>query len=164
MFNSFGMPQYQPNAPIYGGMNTVQRIQQQEPIVRCYFVNSKEELDMVRPEYNTIYIGINPTTKEIYTKQLNNNGMVDVFRYAQKSSEVVSENKDIKSIIEKLENIEKRMEAMNSYEPDTNVSKSNNARQNAKYSGNARIQPNDDGKNTPTTNANASEFSTVKGI
>ena len=100
MFNNY--PYIQPQQMVYP--STVQRL---EPIVKCWFVRDKAELDNIRPEWNTIYIGINKNTKEIYTKQMRNDGLTDFFVYNQ--SETLTEKSDMKTIIEKLKEIELKL-------------------------------------------------------
>ena len=143
---------YIPQMAFNPQMQTVQRMQPVEPIVKCWFVNSKQEFDVLRADYNTIYIGINKTTKEIYTKQLLNNGTTEFLSYNQQKA-IVEENDDIKSILQKLSNIEKRLGG--SYERnDTNVSATGNVGADAKQSANANVSTNDAGKEQNGTNAN----------
>lgn len=143
---------YIPQMTFNPQMQTVQRMQPVEPIVKCWFVNSKQEFDVLRADYNTIYIGINKTTKEIYTKQLLNNGTTEFLSYNQQKA-IVEENDDIKSILQKLSNIEKRLGG--SYERnDTNVSATGNVGTDAKQSANANVPPNDAWKEPTGTNAN----------
>jgi hypothetical protein len=97
-----------PQQPMANQYQTIQRFNQ-EPVVRCWFVNDKKEFDTIRAEWNTIYIGINKTSKEIYTKQMTTNGTVDFFTYNQQAQETVQENADIKEILQKLKNIETRL-------------------------------------------------------
>lgn len=99
---------YMPQQPMANQYQTIQRFNQ-EPVVRCWFVNDKKEFDTIRAEWNTIYIGINKTSKEIYTKQMTTNGTVDFFTYNQQAQETVQENADIKEILQKLKNIEIRL-------------------------------------------------------
>lgn len=99
---------YIPQQPMANQYQTIQRFNQ-EPVVRCWFVNDKKEFDTIRAEWNTIYIGINKTSKEIYTKQMTTNGTVDFFTYNQQAQETVQENSDIKEILQKLKNIETRL-------------------------------------------------------
>ena len=99
---------YIPQQPMANQYQTIQRFNQ-EPVVRCWFVNDKKEFDTIRAEWNTIYIGINKTSKEIYTKQMTTNGTVDFFTYNQQAQETVQENADIKEILQKLKNIETRL-------------------------------------------------------
>lgn len=105
MFNPYP---YIPQQPMANQYQTIQRFNQ-EPVVRCWFVNDKKEFDTIRAEWNTIYIGINKTSKEIYTKQMTTNGTVDFFTYNQQAQETVQENADIKEILQKLKNIETRL-------------------------------------------------------
>lgn len=143
---------YIPQMTFNPQMQTVQRMQPVEPIAKCWFVNSKQEFDVLRADYNTIYIGINKTTKEIYTKQLLNNGTTEFLSYNQQKA-IVEENDDIKSILQKLSNIEKRLGG--SYERnDTNVSATGNVGTDAKQSANANVSTNDAGKEPNGTNAN----------
>ena len=109
--------------PYINQVNTIQHIQKPEASVRCFFVSCKEDLDQLKPEWNTVYIGINKQTNEIYTRQLRNDGLIDSLVYKQSLLESKSEQTESQSILEKLTQIEHRLEQMNvnNKRPDTEI-------------------------------------------
>lgn len=77
-------------------------------------VNSKDDMDLIQPQLNVIYFGINKGAKEIYTKQLNNNGLIDSHIYTQTSNEISKDSNQ--SILECLERIESKLNRENQNE------------------------------------------------
>lgn len=80
---------------------------------RCFFVSSADDMKNVPAELNVVNIGINKNANEIYTKQLRNDGLVDLFVYKQSLIESKSEKTETQAIIEKLSSIEQKLENMN---------------------------------------------------
>lgn len=80
---------------------------QQNISIQCGTVNNKDEMDSIQPQLNVIYMGINKNAKEIYTKQLNNNGLIDFYVYSQTSNEISKDSNQ--SILECLERIESKL-------------------------------------------------------
>lgn len=143
----FGQFNYQIpyQTPMQQPMQTVQRMHPLEPMVKCWFVNNKQEFDVIRADYNTIFIGINTATKEIYTKQLMNNGTTEFLTYNQQQAETVEENNDIKAILQKLSNIENKLGGSNESNA-TNVNATNNVRSVQQQPTNANVSTNDAGQ------------------
>ena len=83
---------------------TIQKIQQIQPQVLTYFANSLQDMNKIQVNPNVIYIGINSSTKEIYTKQMSNDGLVNVDIY--KIFEGKQEQNEIHEILERLKTIE----------------------------------------------------------
>ncbi len=75
--------------------------------IQCGTVNSKDDMDSIQPQLNVIYMGINKSANEIYTKQLNNNGLIDSHIYTQTSNEISKDSNQ--SILECLERIESKL-------------------------------------------------------
>ena len=73
--------------------------------VQCYYVSSPKDLDKIQVSYGTLYIGINNDKKEIYIKQMNNNGLIDLNTYAMQSGE--QQKNEYTVILEKLDELTK---------------------------------------------------------
>jgi len=73
---------------------------------RCFFVGSVDDMKNIQAELNVVNIGINKNANEIYTKQLRDDGLVDLFVYKINVP-------DAEAIIEKLSSIEQKMEKLN---------------------------------------------------
>lgn len=86
---------------------TIQTIKPTNPQVQCYFVNAKSELQNIQVVPNTYYIGINRQSKEIYLRTWNNDGMIDFDTYSL--AEGKQESTDIKTILDKIQNLEARL-------------------------------------------------------
>jgi len=73
--------------------------------VQCFYVNSPQDMDKINPSADTLYIGINLSAKEVYLKQLNGLGLIDVDTYVKSSGE--QQKNDITKILDKLDEIMK---------------------------------------------------------
>lgn len=103
---------------------TIQTIRPTNPQVQCYFVGNKSEMQNIQVVPNTYYIGINRQSKEIYLRTWNNDGMIDFDTYSL--AEGKQESTDIKTILDKIQNIENRlMEGKDVQSTNNNIS--NNA-------------------------------------
>lgn len=113
----------------YIGANTIQPPQ---PQIQCFFVGSKDDAKNIQVQLNTIYIAINKADKEIYVKQLNNDGNIDFMTYKDETFFKKEEPKQEKDYTEyfatltsKLDNIEKNIK-----EKQNNFYKQNKPRNN----------------------------------
>lgn len=121
---------------------------------QCYFVNDMRDLEQIRPSLNTMYVGINKDKNEIYVRQLNTNGLIDVNTYGLKSG--TQEKDQYATILERLERIE------NKFNVKGQQDERNNANANAtvytgsaqQYAGTGTNQPNVSGQISPTTVGN----------
>lgn len=111
---------------------------------RCFFVGSMEDMKNIQAELNVVNIGINKNTKEIYTKQLRNDGLVDSFVYKV-------DVPDTKEILEKLALIEKRLDQYVNTSGNSGTADAGNVCQPP---GNAAVQSDDAGQKSAATNAN----------
>ena len=111
---------------------------------RCFFVGSMEDMKNIQAELNVVNIGINKNTREIYTKQLRNDGLVDSFVYKV-------DVPDTKTILDKLALIEKRLDQ---YVNTSGNSGSVDAGNVCQSPGDAAIQSDDAGQKSAATNAN----------
>lgn len=136
------MSQYQQMPQTFQSYNSLTQPTQ------CYFVNSKDEMQKIQAIPGTVYIGINKQSKEIYTRSWNNDGMIDFDTYSLSKGE--QETSELKTILDKLNNIEVKIKEMSHEHYDTNV----NATNNAESPNVTIIQSNDARKNKRTTDAN----------
>lgn len=104
---------------------TIQTIKPSNPQVQCYFVSAKNEMQGIQVVPNTYYIGINRQSKEIYLRTWNNDGMIDFDTYSLLEGK--QESTDIKTILDKIQNIETRLMEKSDVQP-TNNSITNDAR------------------------------------
>ena len=79
-------------------------------MVQCYSVSAKSEIDGIHPQLNVMYVGFNKVANEIYTKQLNNNGLIDSYTYSLTSNEKLEQKDGIQNIAECLERIENKLD------------------------------------------------------
>lgn len=103
---------------------TIQQIQQIQPQVMTYFANALQDMNNIQVNPNIIYVGINQQTKEIYTKQMNTDGITETNIY--KISDGKQEQNIMNTIIDKLNNLEKRMGEMSNERYSTNVNANGN--------------------------------------
>lgn len=77
----------------------------------CFFVKTPN--DLVRSDImpNVFYLGINRDSKEIYVRRMNNDGNIEVETYQLSSG--VEEKTDLKLIVDRLNEIEKKLEVRN---------------------------------------------------
>lgn len=109
-------------------IQTIQNSQMLNPQAVCYFVMAKDEMQGLKVEPNTLYIGINKQSKEMYVRSWNNDGNIDFNTYAL--AENKQEESELKMIVNKLNVIEEKLNERN----DTNANAKYNDRANAKQS------------------------------
>jgi hypothetical protein len=141
-YANYPIPQYQPQMP------QIQNIQPQSPLVKCFFVSGKNELQNLQVEPNVVYIGINKTTKEIYLKSWNNNGIIESETYT--IAEEVSEETELQQIMKRLKNIEDKLDERNV----TNVAPTSNDGSDTEKPANGTVQSNDERKERRTAKGN----------
>ncbi len=78
-----------------------------QPQASCYFVKAPSDLNSINVMPNTFYLGINAEANEIYVRKMNNDGLVDVKTYSLQSEK--KEKTDIKTLLDRLDNIDKRI-------------------------------------------------------
>ena len=123
-------PQEQSSA-VGSPIQTIQNSQMLNPQAVCYFVMAKDEMQGLKVEPNTLYIGINKQSKEMYVRSWNNDGNIDFNTYTL--AENKQEESELKMIVNKLNAIEEKLNERN----DTNA--------NAKYNGRANAKQSNDG-------------------
>ena len=87
------------------GVPVMQAPNTQAP-VQCFAVNSREEANRIPIQIGVMYVIINKAEKEIYVKQYNNDGLIDMSIYKDEKNIVqpVKEEKDYTSLFADLSN------------------------------------------------------------
>ena len=85
----------------------VQSIQQVQKTAQFYNVESAGELDGIKPALNVLYVGFNKKKKEIYVKQLTNDGLISLETYGLADDK--KEKSEFETILEKINNLEKKL-------------------------------------------------------
>ena len=94
------MPQIAQQVPV----QTIQRIQKS---AEFYTVENAQELDGIKPTLNVLYVGFNKNKKEIYVKQLTNDGLISVETYNLADDK--KQKSEYETILEKINNIESKL-------------------------------------------------------
>ena len=92
--------QAQPTMPV----QPIQTIQQSAQV---YFVEDPKSLDNIRPSLNVMYVGINTKNKELYIKQLTNDGTVATDKYAL--AENKKEKGDLDIVLDRITELERKL-------------------------------------------------------
>lgn len=89
----------------YNGVPVMQAPTTQAP-VQCFAVNSREEANRIPIQIGVMYVIINKAEKEIYVKQYNNDGLIDMDIYKDEKNIVqpIKEEKDYTSLFTDLSN------------------------------------------------------------
>lgn len=95
---------YYPQSTLPMPVQPIQTIQQSAQV---YFIEDPRSLDGIRPTLNVLYVGINTKNKELYIKQLTNDGTVAVDKY------VLAENKkekgDLDVVLDRISELERKL-------------------------------------------------------
>ena len=99
--NNYGYPYYN-----NGGGMPIQTPSTLQTSVQCFAVNSREEANRIPIQIGIMYVIINKAQKEIYIKQYNNDGLIDMDIYKDEKNIVqpVKEEKDYTSLFTDLSN------------------------------------------------------------
>ena len=103
-YNNQFMPQ--PCMPMQS-VPVQQAIQQVQKSAQFYTVESAQELDGIRPILNVLYVGFNKNKKEIYLKQLTNDGLVSVETYDLAGKK--DEKSALDTVLEKINELERKL-------------------------------------------------------
>lgn len=104
--------------------NHIQNISSVAPTeVQCFYVSNAKDMEKVQPVLNVVYIGINSDKKEIYLRQMNNNGLIDFDTYTLQSGE--QQKNDYTKIIERIDQLENTMKGKENVIQSANGSISN---------------------------------------
>lgn len=93
----------------------IQNLGAVQPQIVCYSVNSNEDMGKINVMYDTIYLGLNSKTKEIYTRRMTNDGLLETETYTLASG--TKEKGDLQAIADKLEEIEKKISNIQTQRP-----------------------------------------------
>ena len=85
----------------------VQSIQQVQKSAQFYTVENAQELDGIKPALNVLYVGFNKKNKEIYVKQLTNDGLISLETYGLATDK--KEKSEFETILEKINNLESKL-------------------------------------------------------
>lgn len=86
----------------------VQTIQQVQKTAQFYSVENAGELDGIKPALNVLYVGFNKKAKEIYVKQLTNDGLISMETYGLATDK--KQKSEYETILEKINIIERRLD------------------------------------------------------
>ena len=86
----------------------IQSIQQVQKSAQFYTVENAQELDGIKPALNVLYVGFNKKSKEIYIKQLTNDGLISVETYELATDK--KQKSEYETILEKINIIERRLD------------------------------------------------------
>lgn len=103
-----------PQQPIYPGYYPQQvaqpqsiPVQQLQKSAQFYSVESPQDLDGIRPNLNVMYFGFNAKKKEIYVKQIMNDGLVSVETYSLAGNK--KEKSELETVLEKISELENKL-------------------------------------------------------
>lgn len=97
-------PSYYPQPT---GMNPGAPVQQLQKSAQFYSVECPQDLDGIRPSLNVMYFGFNPKKKEIYLKQLTNDGLVSVDTYSLAQNK--KEKSELETVLDKISELENKL-------------------------------------------------------
>jgi len=101
-YNPYGqMPMMQP------ATMPIQTIQQVQKSVQFYNVENARELDGVKPTLNVLYVGFNKKAKEIYVKQMTNDGLISLETYGLATDK--KQKSEYETILEKINSLETKL-------------------------------------------------------
>ncbi|MBO7713345.1 MAG: hypothetical protein J6S85_07215 [Methanobrevibacter sp.] len=85
----------------------VQAIQRIQKSAEFYTVENAQELDGIKPTLNVLYVGFNKNKKEIYVKQLTNDGLISVETYNLADDK--KQKSEFETILEKINSLENKL-------------------------------------------------------
>ena len=95
------MPMMQPQSM------PIQSIQQVQKSAQFYTVENAQELDGIKPTLNVLYVGFNKKKKEIYVKQLTNDGLISVETYGLATDK--KQKSEYETILERINSLETKL-------------------------------------------------------
>ena len=94
--------QYQQSHP-----QTIQNLQGIQPQVQCFYVSNQSDLLNIQLMPGTVHIGINKAVNEIYVRQWNMDGNIELETYKKESA--TEQMPEIRAIMAKLDEIEQKI-------------------------------------------------------
>lgn len=82
----------------------MQPLQSYQPQMQTMFVGKVDDMNRFSIMPNTLYIGINQASKEVYIKQMNNDGLTELNTYSLASE--TQEKGTLQKILERIESLE----------------------------------------------------------
>ena len=104
-YNTYFGQQMMPQMP--SQVMPIQSIQQVQKTAQFYNVENVGELDGIKPALNVLYVGFNKKKKEIYVKQLTNDGLISLETYGLSTDK--KEKSEFETILEKINNLENKL-------------------------------------------------------
>lgn len=101
--NNYGYPYYN-----NGGGMPIQTPSTLQTSVQCFAVNSREEANRIPIQIGIMYVIINKAQKEIYIKQYNNDGLIDMNIYKDES--VIQPTKEEKNYEEMIKGLSAKID------------------------------------------------------
>ena len=88
---------------MYNNFNqNFQQSYQTQPQIQFFVVSSKQEAQNIQVQFNITYFIVNNVDKEVYTKQLNRDGLIDFEVY--KNEKLINQNKKDNELLEEIKN------------------------------------------------------------
>lgn len=75
--------------------------------IYTYFVKSAEQLNTIQPMPNTIYLGINVDTDQIFVRRMNNDGITEIKTYSLAGEQ--KKKNELQVILDELHGIKKHL-------------------------------------------------------
>lgn len=122
-------------------LQSVQQMQSIQPQMQAMFVSKADDLKNFSIMPNVLYIGINQASKEIYVRQMNNDGITELNTYS-----LASENKEkgtLEKILERIDNLEMTLKGKNNGGNDKAVNGANASRKLSKSPYDGHVSTND---------------------
>ena len=85
---------------------------------QIFYVNNAQDMEKINPQANVLYVGINLAQKEIYLRQMNSMGLIDLDTYVRQSGE--QQKNDITKILERIDQLEVNMKGKDNVIQSTN--------------------------------------------
>lgn len=85
----------------------IQSIQQVQKTAQFYNVENAAELDGIKPTLNVLYVGFNKKAKEIYVKQLTNDGLISMETYGLATDK--KQKTEYETILERINSLETKL-------------------------------------------------------
>lgn len=119
MNNQYFNPYWQQTQPNFQRIQNLSSYNSTE--VQCFYVNNPSDMEKIQPVLNVLYIGLNFDKKEIYLRQMNNNGLIDFTTYTQQSGE--QQKSEFTKILDRLDVLETNLKGKDNvqYANDTTV-------------------------------------------
>lgn len=123
----------------------MQQMQQVQPIqtqMQAMFISGIEEMNKIQLMPNVLYIGINKASKEVYIKQMNNDGLTELNTYSLASEE--KEKGTLEKILDRLDSLEKNLKGQTDERNFKSVNGAGSSRKASKSPDDGNVQSNDE--------------------